>query len=62
MSPARDSTEKCARAPITFSSHIDEKPFITDSTTVITATPSATPTTQITEITEMNVWRRRATR
>ena len=62
MSPARESTEKCARAPITFSSHIEEKPFMTESTTVITATPSATPTTQMTEMIEMKVWRRRATR
>ena len=35
---------------------------MTESTTVITATPSATPTTQITEMIEMKVWRRRATR
>ena len=35
-----------------FSSHMREKPFITEMTTVMTATPSATPRMQITEMIE----------
>ena len=52
----RASARRCP-GTITFSSHIEEKPFMTESTTVITATPSATPTTQMTEMIEMKVWR-----
>ena len=44
------------------SRQVRSKPFITDSTVMISHTPAATPATQIPVITEMKVWRRFATR
>ena len=38
------------------------KPFITESTVMISQTPAATPATQMPVITEMKVWRRFANR
>jgi len=44
------------------SRQVCSKPFITDSTVMISHTPAAMPTTQIPVMIEMKVWRRFAIR
>ena len=44
------------------SRQICSKPFITESTMMISQTPAATPATQMPVISEMKVWRRFANR
>ena len=55
-------TVKWARLPMISSRQVRSKPFITESTVMISQTPAAMPTTQMPVITEMKVWRRFATR
>ena len=53
---------KWARLPMISSRQVRSKPFITESTVMISHTPAAIPTTQIPVMTEMKVWRRLAIR
>ncbi len=52
----------CALAPMILSRHCSSKPFITESTVIITHTPSATPPRVITLVIEMKVCLRLAKR
>ena len=53
---------KWARLPMISSRQVRSKPFITESTVMISQTPAAIPSTQIPVMIEMKVWRRLATR
>jgi hypothetical protein len=52
----------CALAPMILSRHCSSNPFITESTVIITHTPSATPPRVMMLVTEMNACLRLANR